>query len=62
MLQRRLAAANAPLAERIDNAFACAFAGELATADVILAPSVGRLFEGYAAQSEPAQRRKPPHE
>jgi hypothetical protein len=63
-LHRRLTAADARLAERIDAAFARALAGEigplLAVTDDVLWPTGGRLFERYTARSEPEQRRKPP--
>ena len=63
-IPRRLAAADAGLAQRFDAAFEAAFQGRhaalFAVADELLAPSGGRLFDGYASQSDPAWRRTPP--
>jgi hypothetical protein len=63
-IPRRLAVADADWARRFDAAFAAAFAGRHETliglADEILAPTGGRLFDGYSATSDAAWRRAPP--
>jgi hypothetical protein len=59
-----LAAADPAVGERFDAAFAAAFEGRYAAlfalADEVLAPTGGRLFDGYSATSDPAWRRTPP--
>jgi len=63
-IPRRLAVADAGLAQRFDAAFAAAFDGRydalFALADAVLAPTGGRLFDGYSAKSDAAWRRAPP--
>jgi hypothetical protein len=62
-IPRRLAAADAALAQRFEAAFAAAFeshhAGLFAVADEVLAPTGGRLFDGYSEKSDATWRRAP---
>ena len=63
-IPRRLAKADDDLARRYSDAFASAFHDDpkplFVLSDSMLEPGGGRLFEGYAARSDPGLRRNPP--